>query len=264
LILIVEGCLTFTFFTGNIKMVLQNQVALVTGGARGIGKGVASRLAAEGADLVLVDIDAATAGQTAAALGGPGRHIGLACDVSNAEQVSSVVDQVIDKYGRLDILINNAGITRDNLIMRMKPEDWDLVLRVNLTGSFNFIRAVSRQMMKQRSGRIVNVSSVVGLMGNAGQANYSASKAGLIGLTKSAAKEFASRGICVNAVAPGFIETEMTANLPEEVKAGWNKNIPLGRCGQIADVAAAIFFLAGPDSSYLTGQVIQVDGGMVM
>ncbi|MCE5271602.1 3-oxoacyl-[acyl-carrier-protein] reductase [bacterium] len=245
-------------------MVLQNQVALITGGARGIGKGVAERLASDGASTVLVDIDAVMAEKTAAGLGGPGKHMGLACNVSDADQAQAVVDKVVEQYGRLDILINNAGITRDNLIMRMKPEDWELVLRVNLTGSFNFVRAVSRQMMKQRSGRIVNVSSVVGLMGNAGQANYSASKAGLIGLTKSAAKEFASRGVCVNAVAPGFIETEMTANLPEEVKAGWNKIIPLGRGGQIADVAAAIAFLVGPDSSYLTGQVIQVDGGMVM
>jgi len=245
-------------------MVLQNQVALITGGARGIGKGVAERLASDGAGCVLVDIDPASAEKTAAGLSGPGKHMGLACDVSDAAQAQAVVDKVVEQYGRLDILINNAGITRDTLIMRMKPEDWELVLRVNLTGSFNFVRAVSRQMMKQRSGRIVNVSSVVGLMGNAGQANYSASKAGLIGLTKSAAKEFASRGICVNAVAPGFIETEMTANLPEEVKAGWSKIIPLGRGGQIADVAAAIAFLVGPDSSYLTGQVLQVDGGMVM
>lgn len=245
-------------------MVLQNQVALITGGARGIGKGVAGRLAAEGASLVLVDIDAGAAAKTAENLGGAGQHIGLACDVANSEQVSAVVDQVVGKYGRLDILINNAGITRDGLIMRMKPEDWDLVLRVNLTGSFNFIRSVSRQMLKQRAGRIVNVSSVVGLMGNAGQANYSASKAGLIGLTKTAAKEFASRGICVNAVAPGFIETEMTENLPQEVKAEWNRIIPLGRGGSIEDVASAIFFLVGPDSAYITGQVLQVDGGMVM
>lgn len=245
-------------------MVLQNQVALVTGGARGIGRGVAQRLAVEGASVVLVDIDSESADKTAVSLGGPGRHSGLGCDVADAAGVSAVVDRVVSDYGRLDILVNNAGITRDGLIMRMKPEDWELVLRVNLSGCFNFIRAVSRQMLKQRSGRIVNVSSVVGLMGNVGQANYSASKAGLLGLTKTAAKEFASRGICVNAVAPGFIETEMTEHLPEEVRSGWNSIIPLGRGGTIEDVASAILFLVGPDSSYITGQVLQVDGGMVM
>ncbi|HLA40349.1 MAG TPA: SDR family oxidoreductase, partial [Candidatus Glassbacteria bacterium] len=175
-----------------------------------------------------------------------------------------VVDRVVADFGRLDVLVNNAGVARDGLLMRMKPEDWDLVLAINLKGAFNFIRAGCRQMMKQRSGSIVNISSVVGLMGNAGQANYSASKAGLLGLTKSAAKEFSSRGIRVNAVAPGFIETEMTAGLPAEVKAGWLEIIPLGRGGTIQDVAGVVAFLAGPDSAYLTGQVIQIDGGMIM
>ena len=172
-------------------------------------------------------------------------------------------DTLID-FGRLDILVNNAGITRDGLLMRMKPEDWDLVLAVNLKGAFNFIRCACRQMIKQRSGAIVNISSVVGLMGNPGQANYAASKAGLLGLTKSAAKEFAPRGIRVNAVAPGFIETEMTANLSEEVQKSWLSTIPLGRSGRMEEVASAVLFLVGPDSAYITGQVLQVDGGMIM
>jgi 3-oxoacyl-[acyl-carrier protein] reductase len=246
-------------------MRLKNQVALITGGARGIGKGIAARLADEGALLALVDIDGEAAARTAKELEGPsGENLACSCDVSNFAQVSEVVDRVVEKFGRLDILINNAGITRDGLIMRMKPEDWDLVLKVNLTGCFNFIRCCSRQMIKQRFGRIVNISSVVGLMGNAGQANYSASKAGMLGLTKSAAKEFAPRGVCVNAVAPGFIETEMTEHLPEEIRSGWTKMVPLGRGGKIEDVAAAVMFLVGPDSSYITGQVIQVDGGMIM
>lgn len=247
-------------------MVLKDQTALITGGARGIGKAIAGRLAADGADIALVDIDLDQAEKTAAEISGTTRRRCAAykCNVSDPEQVSGVVNKVVGDFGRLDILVNNAGITRDTLIMRMKPEDWDLVLAINLKGSFNFIQAASRQMMKQRTGSVINISSVVGIMGNAGQANYSASKAGLLGLTKSAAKEFAPRGVRVNAVAPGFIETEMTAGLPDEVKDQWKKIIPLGRGGTVEDVAAAVAFLAGPDSTYLTGQVIQVDGGMIM
>ncbi|MFH1069273.1 MAG: 3-oxoacyl-[acyl-carrier-protein] reductase [Candidatus Glassbacteria bacterium] len=246
-------------------MLLENQVALVTGGGRGIGRGIAGKLAAEGAAVAIVDIDRSTAEAAATAIGSGGVRAGAyVCDVSHSGQVAEVVDRVVADFGRLDVLVNNAGITRDNLLMRIKPEDWDLVLAINLKGAFNFIQAACRHLLKQRSGSIINISSVVGLMGNAGQANYSASKAGLLGLTKSAAKEFASRGVRVNAVAPGFIETEMTAGLPEEVKKGWLDGVPLGRGGTIEDVANAVVFLAGPNSSYLTGQVIQVDGGMIM
>ena len=247
-------------------MILTDQVALITGAGRGIGKSVARRLAEAGASIVVVDIDEDSAVRAAreieAATGV--KTPSFCCDVSVYNQVDSVIDKVIEQFARLDILINNAGITRDSLIMRMKPEDWDLVLRINLTGAFNFIRAACRQMTKQRSGAIVNISSVVGLMGNPGQANYAASKAGLIGLTKTAAKEFATRGVRVNAVAPGFIETEMTARLPDSVKEQWHKIIPLGRSGTVEDVASAVFFLVNPDSIYITGQVLQVDGGMIM
>ena len=246
-------------------MLLKNQVALITGAARGIGKAVAARLAAEGATVILVDIDGGAAAATAAELAAKGiRTESFACDVSNPVQVEEVVGKAVEKLDRLDILINNAGITRDGLLMRMKPEDWDLVLAVNLKGAFNFIHSACRQMLKQRSGSIVNISSVVGLMGNAGQAHYSASKAGLLGLTKSAAKEFAGRGIRVNAVAPGYIESEMTAALPQEVRQSWLASIPLKRGGMLEDVAAAVAFLVGPDSVYITGQVLQVDGGMIM
>ncbi|MBN2289312.1 MAG: 3-oxoacyl-[acyl-carrier-protein] reductase [Candidatus Glassbacteria bacterium] len=247
-------------------MVLTERVALITGAGRGIGKAVALRLAAAGASVAAVDIEAEAAAGTAEEIRETfsATSSSFACDVSDYGQAASVVEEVIGKYGSLDILVNNAGITRDSLIMRMKPDDWDLVLRVNLTGAFNFTRAAARQMTKQRSGSIVNISSVVGLTGNAGQANYAASKAGLIGLTKSAAKEFAPRGVRVNAVAPGFIETEMTSRLADEVKEQWHRIIPLGRGGTAEDVASAVLFLAGPDSEYLTGQVIQVDGGMVM
>ena len=247
-------------------MILTDQVALITGAGRGIGKSVARRLAEAGALIVVVDIDEDSAVRAAreieAATGV--KTASFCCDVSVYNQVDSVIDKVIEQFARLDILINNAGITRDSLIMRMKPEDWDLVLRINLTGAFNFIRAACRQMTKQRSGAIVNISSVVGLMGNPGQANYAASKAGLIGLTKTAAKEFATLGVRVNAVAPGFIETEMTARLPDSVKEQWHKIIPLGRSGTVEDVASAVFFLVNPDSIYITGQVLQVDGGMIM
>ena len=247
-------------------MTLTDQTAVVTGSARGIGREIAEKLAASGAAITVVDIDQGSAEKTAAEIADKYsvKTLAFGCDVSSMDQAAEVVDSVIKEQGRLDILVNNAGITRDSLIMRMKPEDWELVLRVNLTGSFNFIRSASRQMTRQRAGSIVNIASVVGLMGNPGQANYSASKAGLIGLTKTAAKEFAPRGVRVNAVAPGFIETEMTANLDDAIKSEWHKIIPLGRSGFPEDVAKAVLFLAGPDSSYITGQVLQIDGGMIM
>ena len=246
-------------------MRLKNQVALITGAARGIGKAIAARLAREGASVAIVDIDGEQARKTASELESESlRAASYTCNVADPGEVDEVVKKVAGELGRIDILVNNAGITRDSLLMRMKPEEWDLVLAVNLKGAFNFIRSACRQMMKQRAGAIVNVSSVVGLMGNAGQANYSASKAGLLGLTKSAAKEFAPRGIRVNAVAPGYIETEMTTALPEEVKEGWLALVPLNRAGSMEDVASAVLFLVGPDSEYITGQVLQIDGGMIM
>ena len=247
-------------------MILADQVALITGAGRGIGKGIAMRMAEAGASIAVVDIDKQTASDTATEIqkNFSVKTISFGCDVSDSEQVDSVLDQVIEHFGRLDILVNNAGITRDTLIMRMKPEDWDLVLKVNLTGAFNFIRAACTHMARKRSGAVINISSVVGLTGNPGQANYAASKAGLIGLTKTAAKEFASRNIRVNAVAPGFIETEMTSQLSDSVKEQWHEVIPLKRSGTIDDVASAVLFLAGPDSKYITGHVLTVDGGMVM
>jgi 3-oxoacyl-[acyl-carrier protein] reductase len=246
-------------------MILKDQVALITGAARGIGKAIAARLACEGASVAIIDIDGEQARKTALELECESlRAVPYTCDVADPGEANKVVKKVVSDLERIDILVNNAGITRDGLLMRMKPEEWDLVLAVNLKGAFNFIRSACRQMMKQRAGAIVNISSVIGLTGNAGQANYSASKAGLLGLTKSAAKEFAPRGIRVNAVAPGFIETEMTAVLPEEAKQGWLASVPLNRAGSMEEVASAVLFLVGPDSEYITGQVLQVDGGMIM
>jgi 3-oxoacyl-[acyl-carrier protein] reductase len=246
-------------------MSLKGKVALITGGARGIGRAIAERLGSAGADLalfdVLPDLEAAAA-ELAAKLGV--RTKACKVNVTVAAEVDAAVEAVAKDFGRLDVLVNNAGITRDNLLMRMKDEEWDAVLAVNLKGAFLCTRAVSRTMLKQRSGRIINIASVVGLMGNAGQANYAASKAGLIGLTKSCAKELASRGVTVNAVAPGYIRTAMTERLTPEQKNKMLQLVPLGRMGEAADVAAAVAFLASDDAGYVTGQVLTVDGGMVM
>jgi len=243
---------------------LKEKVALVTGGARGIGKTIAGRFTAEGARIALCDIDLDSARSAAEELSGGGEVRAYPMNVADENSVGKAVEAVVSDFGRIDVLVNNAGITRDGLLMRMKREDWDAVLAVNLTGAFNVTRAVVRVMMKARYGRIVNIASVVGLVGNVGQANYSASKAGLIGLTKTTAKEFASRNITVNAIAPGYIETEMTANLPEAAKQAFLDNIPMNKPGTPGDVAGAAVFLASDEASYITGQVICVDGGMVM
>lgn len=242
---------------------LSGKVALVTGGSRGIGRSICERFARDGAKVAVVARDGARAAETAAALEGEG-HRGYACDVADSEAVNALVKQVEQDFGSLDILVNNAGVTADNLLVRIDDEAWDKVLNTNLKGAFNLIRAAAKGMMKRRSGRIINITSVVGLTGNKGQVNYSASKAGLIGLTKSVAKELASRSILCNAVAPGFIETEMTAGLGGDTKEALMQQIALGKLGSGEDIAGAVRFLAGPDASYITGQVLVVDGGMVI
>lgn len=245
---------------------LLNKIALVTGAAQGIGKSIVKKLASEAANCVIVDIDLITAQSTAEEVS---KEYGVETltfkvDVSNYQEVQACVDDTIKKFGKIDILVNNAGITKDNLIIRMTEEEWDKVLDINLKGCFNFIKAVSKYMIKQKSGRIINIASVVGLMGNPGQANYSASKGGLIALTKTVAKELASRGILVNAVAPGYIRTRMTDALSEEQKKKLQEYIPLNRLGEPEDVANAVWFLSIEESSYITGQVISVNGGMYM
>jgi 3-oxoacyl-[acyl-carrier protein] reductase len=244
---------------------LNEKVALVTGGGRGIGKAIVLELAGQGADIVVSDIDDSAAQETASLVQGMNRRsLAKKADVSRDQDVDALVQSSIEAFGRIDILVNNAGITRDNLLMRMSEQEWDLVQAVNLKGAFLCTRHVVRGMMKQRSGKIINMASVVGVMGNAGQANYAASKAGLIGFTKSAAKELASRNIQVNAVAPGFIETDMTGKLPEEVKQNYRTGIPARRFGTTQDVAGVVLFLSSPASDYITGQVIHVDGGLLM
>ena len=246
-------------------MRLKDKVALITGGARGIGKAIALAYAKEGADIVVADVNLEEAEKTAKEIELLGRKaLALTMDVTDYTKVEEAVNKILDKFAKIDILVNNAGITKDNLLLRMSQLEWDVVLNVNLKGTFNCIRAVSRVMIKQRSGRIVSIASIIGLIGNPGQANYSASKAGIIALTKTAAKELASRNINVNAVAPGFIQTDMTAKLSEELKQKMLSNIPLNKLGSADDVAAVCLFLASEDSSYITGQTIVVDGGMVM
>jgi len=244
---------------------LDGKIALVTGAARGIGQAIAVKLASEGADMALCDVQADWLAETAAKVAGLGRKAEcIAVDVSKAEQVQAAIERAEKAFGRIDVLVNNAGITRDTFLVRMSEEDWDQVLDINLKGAFLFIKAAARGMMKQRRGAIVNVASIIGLIGNAGQCNYSASKAGLIALTKSVAREFASRGTRANAVAPGFIQTRMTDQLAEEIKNKMLGAIPLGRFGQPEDVANVVTFLASDASSYVTGQVLTICGGMVM
>lgn len=247
-------------------MNLSGKVALVTGASRGIGRQIAVTLAGYGATVIVnyngSEAKAAEAVEEIAANGGTAEAI--QCSVSDYEKAGEMISGIVKKYGHLDIVVNNAGITRDNLIMKMSEEDFDAVIDTNLKGAFNCTKHVARQMLKQKSGRIINISSVSGVMGNAGQANYCASKAGLIGLTKSVARELGSRGITVNAVAPGFIKTEMTDVLPEDVKKAMGEQIPLKRFGETKDIAETVAFLASEGAAYITGQVISVDGGMAM
>ena len=242
---------------------LNGQIALVTGGSRGIGLAISAELARSGCTVAVIGRNGESAQKAAAGLEGNG-HRGYACDVADTDGAAAVVSQVTDDLGDINILVNNAGITRDNLFIRMKEDEWDDVLAVNLKGAFNMTKALARGMMKRRDGVILNITSVVGITGNAGQANYAASKAGLIGFTKSIAKELASRGIRCNAIAPGFITTDMTSDLPEATVEELHSMIPLGHLGEPSDVAGLARFLAGPAARYITGQVISVDGGMAM
>jgi 3-oxoacyl-[acyl-carrier protein] reductase len=246
-------------------MTLNDRVAIVTGAGQGIGQGVALKLAASGAHVVACDLNEQSALQTAGQVESMGsKALGLRTNVADRTDVLHLVETTMAEFGRIDILVNNAGIARDGLLIRMSDDDFDRVLKVNLYGAFYFCRAAGRIMAKQRSGRIINMSSVIGVMGNPGQANYAAAKGGLIALTKTVAKELAGRGVNVNAVAPGFIETEMTASLADEVKEEYKKLIPAGRFGAPGDVAEVVAFLASEASAYLTGQLIFVDGGMMM
>jgi 3-oxoacyl-[acyl-carrier protein] reductase len=246
-------------------MEFKGQVALVTGSARGIGKTIAEGLAGRGADIVIADVHAEAVRETAAEIAKTGvKILDLKLDVSNSGEVSRAFGEIQREMGRLDILVNNAGITRDGLLLRMKEEDWDAVINVNLKGAFLCSKEAVKIMAKQRYGRVINISSVVAFMGNQGQTNYSASKAGIIGLTKTIAKEYASRGITSNAVAPGFITTAMTDVIPAQVKEEMVKTIPMNRLGTVHDVANAVLFLASPMSGYITGQVLHVNGGMYM
>ena len=246
-------------------MIFQDRVSIITGASQGIGEAIAQEFSPSGATVVLVDIQKAKLDEVARQIAEKGGRAAVyQADVAKLDQATAVVEAVLKEFRKIDHLINNAGITRDNLLMRMKEEEWDAVIAVNLKGIFNFSKAVIRSMVGARYGRIVNLSSVVGLMGNAGQANYAASKAGLIGFTKSLAREVASRGITVNAVAPGYIATPMTAGLPEPVKKMFLDIIPMQRFGEPAEVAHAVKFLCSDDAAYITGQVIQLNGGMYM
>jgi 3-oxoacyl-[acyl-carrier protein] reductase len=245
-----------------VKVDLSGRVALVTGSTRGIGRAIAESLAGAGARVAVVGRDADRARQTAASISSEAR--GYGCDVGEVAAMTSLIESVEKDFGALDILVNNAGLNRDNLLMRLKDDDWDAVLNANLRGAFVAMRAATRGMMKRRWGRIINIASVVGVVGNKGQSNYAASKAGLIGLTKSVAKELASRNILINAVAPGFIETDMTAAMTNEARTAMASQIPLERLGTPSDIAAAVAFLASEHASYITGQVLVVDGGLVM
>ncbi len=246
-------------------MSLEGKVAIVTGAAQGIGRAIAETLARDGADIVVADLDPGRSQETVAAITKLGRRaVNVKVNVAEWDDVKNMTDQVLKDWGKIDILVNNAGVTRDGLLVRMKEEDWNLVLQVNLHGTFHCTKAVLQPMTKQRSGRIVNIASIVGAMGNAGQANYAASKAAVIGFTKSVAREYASRMVTVNAVAPGFVDTAMTQGLSQEVRDTLLKQIPLGRLGQPGDVAEAVRFLASEEAGYITGQVLHVNGGMLM
>jgi 3-oxoacyl-[acyl-carrier protein] reductase len=244
---------------------LDNQIAVVTGAGRGIGRAIALKFAEEGASIACVSRTAENSEKVANEVRALGRKAwSYAVDVADSKAVAAAGEKILAEAGRVDILVNNAGVTRDGLLMRMSDEDWDTVLNTNLKGAFSFTKAFTRGLLKQRSGRIINVASIIGLIGNAGQANYAASKAALIGFTKSIAREFGSRGITANALAPGFIETDMTAALNEDVRKQLLEKIPLACFGQAGDIANAALFLAGPSGRYITGQVLVVDGGMVM
>ena len=247
-------------------MKFEGKVALVTGASRGIGRAIALALAAEGADVAVNYAGSeAAAKEVAAEIEAMGRKaFVIQADIASTEASTAMVDAVVKEFGRIDVLVNNAGITRDGLLMRMKEEDWDAVITTNLKGVFNCTKAAIKYMMKQKSGNIVNISSIVGVMGNAGQANYCAAKAGVIGFTKATAKEVAARGIRVNAIAPGFIKTDMTSVLSEKVVEAMLAGIPLNRLGETEDIAKAVLFLASSDANYITGQTLHVDGGMVM
>ena len=250
---------------GESALPLQGQVAVVTGASRGIGRSIAMKLASEGADLVLSarGVEGVEAVAAAVREENPDRRVlPLGCDVSDWDSVSALVDRTLEEFERLDFLVNNAGITRDNLVLRMKQEEWDAVIATNLTGVFNTCRLAARQMLRQRSGRIINITSVVGLFGNAGQVNYAASKGGIISLSYSLAREMASRGVLVNAVAPGFIETDMTAAMSDEAQEAMADSIPLSRIGKPEEISSVVAFLCGPGASYITGEVIRVDGGL--
>jgi 3-oxoacyl-[acyl-carrier protein] reductase len=246
-----------------VNMRFQDKVVLVTGAAQGIGKEIALQFAKEKAKVVIADLNEAQLEETASQIGQYSQVLALKVDVTNLGEVEKNINKIIDNFARVDILVNNAGVTKDNLLLRLSENDWDRVISVNLKGAFNCIKSVCRFMVKQRYGKIINISSVIGIMGNAGQINYAASKAGLIAVTKSLAKELGSRNITVNAVAPGYIKTAMTDKLDAKIKEEMFKRIPLGRFGEPADVAKAVLFLASPDADYVTSQVLVVDGGLI-